>query len=250
MSNLDLLERDRFEESASVWWDPDGPMKPLHELNPTRLKYITERCPLKGKQILDIGCGGGILAESLAGSGGRVTGIDVAPNVLEVARLHLLESGLEVAYELTTAEDLADRGELQFDVITCMELLEHVPEPGQVVQAASKLLRPGGHAFFSTLNRTTAAFLMGIFAAEYVADLCPRGTHRYDRFIRPSELGKWIRAAGMQVEDVRGIHYNPIFGSVMLGGHTRVNYLLHARRGGKKDCLGDNPGALKSGGKS
>ena len=228
--NLDPEEQGRFEQSAAFWWDPEGPMKPLHDLNPARLNYVAERCKLEGSKVLDVGCGGGILAESLATSGARVTGIDIAKKVLDVARLHRLESGLTIDYELLTVEDKAAVASGEFDIVTCMEMLEHVPEPESVVLAVSRLLRPGGEAFFSTLSRTFFSFLLGIIAAEHVVRLCPKGTHRYDRFIRPSELSAWLRAAGMQILDVRGIHYDPISRSVMLGGHTRMNYLMHAKR--------------------
>ncbi|NNK31705.1 MAG: bifunctional 2-polyprenyl-6-hydroxyphenol methylase/3-demethylubiquinol 3-O-methyltransferase UbiG [Xanthomonadales bacterium] len=227
-SNIDRTEQDRFDAVASGWWDPEGPFRPLHELNPARLKYVADRAGLDGADVVDVGCGGGILAESLARKGARVTGIDVAPRVLATARLHLHESGLEVDYRETTVEDLADEAEGTFDVVTCMEMLEHVPEPDSVIRSCRRLLKPGGHAFFSTLNRTPLAFALGIVGAEHIARLLPRGTHRYDRFIRPSELSAWARAAGLEVRDITGLHYNPITRSVMLGGNVRVNYLVHA----------------------
>jgi 2-polyprenyl-6-hydroxyphenyl methylase/3-demethylubiquinone-9 3-methyltransferase len=227
-SNIDRTEQDRFDAVASGWWDPEGPFRPLHELNPARLKYVADRAGLDGADVVDVGCGGGILAESLARKGARVTGIDVAPRVLATARLHLHESGLEVDYRETTVEDLADEAEGTFDVVTCMEMLEHVPEPDSVIRSCRRLLKPGGHAFFSTLNRTPLAFALGIVGAEHIARLLPRGTHRYDRFIRPSELSAWARAAGLEVSDITGLHYNPITRSVMLGGNVRVNYLVHA----------------------
>ncbi|MBT8059566.1 MAG: bifunctional 2-polyprenyl-6-hydroxyphenol methylase/3-demethylubiquinol 3-O-methyltransferase UbiG [Gammaproteobacteria bacterium] len=227
-SNIDRAEQDRFDAVASGWWDPEGPFRPLHELNPARLKYVADRAGLDGADVVDVGCGGGILAESLARKGARVTGIDVAPRVLATARLHLHESGLEVDYRETTVEDLADEAEGTFDVVTCMEMLEHVPEPDSVIRSCRRLLKPGGHAFFSTLNRTPLAFALGIVGAEHIARLLPRGTHRYDRFIRPSELSAWARAAGLEVRDITGLHYNPITRSVMLGGNVRVNYLVHA----------------------
>jgi len=245
--NLDPEEKGRFDQSAAVWWDPEGPMRPLHDLNPARLKYVAERCELDGRDVLDVGCGGGILAEALAKEGAIVTGIDIAEKVLEVARLHQLESGLAVDYELLTAEERAKAGNEEFDVITCMEMLEHVPEPDSVVKGISRLLRPGGEAFFSTLNRTPFAFVLGIVAAEHLVRLCPKGTHRYDRFIRPSELSRWLRAAGMQVLDVRGIHYDPVSRSVKLGGHTQMNYLLHARRPMAPADLGDDGDRRKAG---
>lgn len=230
VNNLDVSEKEKFEEFASSWWDPEGPMKPLHDLNPARVRYISERCELSGKEVLDVGCGGGILAESLAERGAKVTGIDIAQKVIDVARLHLLESGLNVEFVTGTAEQMATDSVSGFDVITCMEMLEHVPDPVSVIKATAAMLRPGGHAFFSTLNRTPHAFLFGIVGAEYVARICPRGTHRYDRFIRPSELSAWLREAGLQVNEIDGIHYDPLSGSVKLGGHTRMNYLVHSRK--------------------
>lgn len=230
--NVDRDEQERFDAVASGWWDPEGPFRPLHELNPARLKYVADRSALAGARVVDVGCGGGILSESLARKGAEVIGIDVAPRVLAIARLHLHESELEVDYREMTVEALAQEAPQSFDVVTCMEMLEHVPDPPSIVRAVHDLLKPGGHAFFSTLNRTPLAFLLGIVGAEHVARLLPRGTHRYDRFIRPSELGAWIRAAGLELKDIAGLHYNPITRSVMLGGNVRVNYLAHAERPG------------------
>jgi 2-polyprenyl-6-hydroxyphenyl methylase/3-demethylubiquinone-9 3-methyltransferase len=187
--NVDRDEQERFDAVASGWWDPEGPFRPLHELNPARLKYVADRSALAGARVVDVGCGGGILSESLARKGAEVIGIDVAPRVLAIARLHLHESELEVDYREMTVEALAQEAPQSFDVVTCMEMLEHVPDPPSIVRAVHDLLKPGGHAFFSTLNRTPLAFLLGIVGAEHVARLLPRGTHRYDRFIRPSELG-------------------------------------------------------------
>lgn len=230
--NVDRTEQERFDAVASGWWDPEGPFRPLHELNPARLKYVVDRAKLDGARVVDVGCGGGILSESLARKGARVIGIDVAPRVLAVARLHLHESGLDVDYREMTVEDLAQEAPQTFDVVTCMEMLEHVPDPPSIVRAIHDLVKPGGHAFFSTLNRTPLAFLLGIVGAEYIARLLPRGTHRYDRFIRPSELSSWIRAAGLELNDIAGLHYNPVTHSVMLGGNVQVNYLAHASRPG------------------
>jgi 2-polyprenyl-6-hydroxyphenyl methylase/3-demethylubiquinone-9 3-methyltransferase len=230
--NVDRDEQERFDAVASGWWDPEGPFRPLHELNPARLKYVADRSALAGARVVDVGCGGGILSESLARKGAEVIGIDVAPRVLAIARLHLHESELEVDYREMTVEALAQEAPQSFDVVTCMEMLEHVPDPPSIVRAVHDLLKPGGQAFFSTLNRTPLAFLLGIVGAEHVARLLPRGTHRYDRFIRPSELGAWIRAAGLELKDIAGLHYNPITRSVMLGGNVRVNYLAHAERPG------------------
>ena len=226
--NIDAGERKKFDSVASGWWDPEGPFRPLHELNPARLKFIADRAELSGAKVVDVGCGGGILAESLARKGAEVTGIDVAPRVLATALLHLHESGLEVDYREVTVEDLASESPGSFDVVTCMEMLEHVPDPASIIHSVQRLLKPGGHGFFSTLNRTPLAFALGIVGAEHIARLLPRGTHRYDRFIRPSELSAWSRRAGLEVLDIVGLHYNPITRSVMLGGNVQVNYLLHA----------------------
>jgi 2-polyprenyl-6-hydroxyphenyl methylase/3-demethylubiquinone-9 3-methyltransferase len=228
--NIDQSEKDKFDAVASGWWDPEGPFRPLHELNPARLKFVDERAPLRGARVVDVGCGGGILAESMARKGARVTGIDVADRVLAIARLHLLESQLEVDYRQITVEDFAATEAGAFDVVTCMEMLEHVPDPASVIRSVCSLLKPDGHAFFSTLNRTPLAFALGIVGAEHIARLLPRGTHRYDRFIRPSELGAWVRASGMRVRDISGLHYNPLTRSVMLGGNVQVNYLMHAHK--------------------
>lgn len=228
--NIDQTEREKFDSVASGWWDPEGPFRPLHELNPARLKFICDRATIADRDVLDVGCGGGILAESLARKGGNVTGIDVAPRVLSIARLHLHESGLDVDYQEITVEDKAAEKPEGFDVVTCMEMLEHVPEPASVIRSVQELLKPGGHAFFSTLNRTPLAFALGIVGAEHIARLLPRGTHRYDRFIRPSELSTWARAGGLVVEDIAGLHYNPLTRSVMLGGNVQVNYLVHASK--------------------
>lgn len=228
--NYDNAEREKFDAIASGWWDPEGPFRPLHELNPARLKFISDRAKLSTGRILDVGCGGGILAESLARKGGEVTGIDVAARVLATARLHLHESGLNVDYQEKLVEDLAQESPEAFDVVTCMEMLEHVPDPESIIRSIAKLLKPGGQGFFSTLNRTPLAFALGIVGAEHIARLLPRGTHRYDRFIKPSELSAWLRAAGLEVQDIVGLHYNPILRSVMLGGNVKVNYLLHASK--------------------
>ena len=226
--NFDPGEQEKFDEIASGWWDPEGPFRPLHDLNPARLRFIMDRCNLVDAQVADIGCGGGILSESMARAGARVLGIDVAPKVLAVAGLHLHESGLDIDYEQRTAEDLAAEMPGQFDAVTCMEMLEHVPDPASIISSVRKLLKPGGQGFFSTLNRTPRAFALGIVGAEHIARLLPRGTHRYDRFIRPSELCSWLREAGLEVQDILGLHYNPITRSVMLGGNVKVNYLVSA----------------------
>jgi len=232
VANVDQAERARFDELADSWWDPEGESKPLHELNPARLRFITERVGLKNARITDIGCGGGILSESMASQGADVTGIDIAKRALAVARLHLEESGVEVRYEESTAEDYATSHPQSCDVVTCMELLEHVPDPVAVVGACYGMLKKGGHCFLSTLNRTPASFAMAIVGAEHVLGLIPKGTHRYDRFIRPSELSLWLRSAGLEVQEICGLHYHPFSHTTRLGGHVNVNYLVHAIKPG------------------
>jgi 2-polyprenyl-6-hydroxyphenyl methylase/3-demethylubiquinone-9 3-methyltransferase len=228
--NIDETELEKFDAIASGWWDPEGPFRPLHELNPARLRFISERAEIESASVLDVGCGGGILAEAMARNGGQVTGIDVAPRVLATAKLHLLESGLDIDYREITVEDQAQESPAAFDLVSCMEMLEHVPDPASIIQSVQELLKPGGNGFFSTLNRTPLAFALGIVGAEYIARLLPRGTHRYDRFIRPSELSAWLREAGLVVRDIVGLHYNPITRTVMLGGNVKVNYLVHATK--------------------
>lgn len=231
--NFSQAELDKFDELAQRWWDPDGPQKALHALNPARLGYVADRTPLRDAAVLDVGCGGGLLSEALARAGARVTAIDLAPNLLKVARLHGLESGIKVDYrelpvEALAEEMLAEGRPASFDAITCMEMLEHVPDPASVVEACARLLKPGGRLFLSTLNRTPAAFGLAIVGAEYLMRLLPRGTHRYAQFIRPSELAGAIRGAGLELEDVSGLHYNPLTRSATVGGHTQVNYLACA----------------------
>lgn len=227
--NMDAAEQGRFNAMATAWWDPEGPSRPLHELNPARMVFVRERQRLEGSTVLDVGCGGGILSESLALEGANVIGLDIATDALAVARLHGLESGLKVDYQETTVEPWAQNYPASVDAITCMEMLEHVPDPQSVLDACAQALKPGGQAFFSTLNRTPAAFALAIVGAEHVARLLPRGTHRYDRFIRPSELSAGLRSAGFIVEEICGLHYNPVTHTTRLGGHVQVNYLVHAR---------------------
>jgi 2-polyprenyl-6-hydroxyphenyl methylase/3-demethylubiquinone-9 3-methyltransferase len=226
--NVDPAEIARFGQLAARWWDPNGEARPLHDLNPARLGYVAERVRLDGAEVLDVGCGGGLLSEALASRGARVTALDLSPEVLEAARLHLYESGLKVDYREQSVESLAEQSPARFDAITCMEMLEHVPDPASVVEACARLLKPGGRLFLSTLNRTPAAFGLAIVGAEYVMRLLPRGTHRYAQFIRPSELAGALRRVSLELEDVSGLHYNPLTRSATVGGHTQVNYLACA----------------------
>ncbi|HOZ23830.1 MAG TPA: bifunctional 2-polyprenyl-6-hydroxyphenol methylase/3-demethylubiquinol 3-O-methyltransferase UbiG [Thermomonas sp.] len=235
--NFSQAELDKFDELAQRWWDPDGPQKALHALNPARLGYVADRTPLRDAAVLDVGCGGGLLSEALARAGARVTAIDLAPNLLKVARLHGLESGIKVDYrelpvEALAEEMLAEGRPASFDAITCMEMLEHVPEPGSVIRACATLLKPGGRLFLSTLNRTPAAFALAIVGAEYVARLLPKGTHQYRDFIKPSELAKWLREAGLDLEDVSGLMYEPWRNSARVIARTDINYLAYARKPG------------------
>ena len=228
--NVDAAEIARFDALAARWWDPTGEFRPLHDINPLRLDYIDERAPLPGQRVLDVGCGGGILAEAMFERGATVTGIDMAKSPLAVARLHLEDSGAEVEYLECTAERLADQRPGTYDVVTCMEMLEHVPSPSAVVDACSRLARPGGHVFFSTINRNPKSFLFAIVGAEYLLRLLPAGTHEYRNFIRPSELEAWARLAGLHLLDSIGMHYNPLVRRYSLGRNVDVNYLMHYRR--------------------
>ena len=230
MSNVDAAEIAKFSELAHRWWDPESEFKPLHDINPLRLDWIDRCVGLAGRRVLDVGCGGGILAESMAVRGAQVTGIDLGEKALSVARLHLLESGQKAEYLLQSAEDHAAARPGQYDVVTCMEMLEHVPDPASVVQACATLLRPGGWAFFSTLNRNPKSFLLGIVAAEYLLQLLPKGTHEYARFIRPSELARWCREAGLELEASRGMEYNPLTRRFRLTDDTSVNYVFACRK--------------------
>jgi 2-polyprenyl-6-hydroxyphenyl methylase / 3-demethylubiquinone-9 3-methyltransferase len=229
-SNVDAGELARFEERAAHWWDPHGEFKPLHDINPLRLDYIDARANLAGKAALDVGCGGGLLAEGMAKRGARVTGIDMVEGALTVARLHLLESGLEVDYRKATAEQLAAENSEQFDVVTCMELLEHVPDPGSIMAACGTLVRPGGQLFFSTINRQPKAYLFAVVGAEYLLHMLPKGTHSYSRFIRPSELAAWMRRGGLEMKEIDGMAYNPLTREYFLTADLSVNYLGWAAR--------------------
>lgn len=228
--NFHQSELDKFGALANRWWDADGPQKPLHALNPVRLEYVRHRARLDGAVVLDVGCGGGLLSEAMARIGAKVTAIDLAEDLIRVANLHSKESGVQVDYRVQAVEALATERPGSFDVVTCMEMLEHVPDPGAILQACATLLKPGGHLFVSTLNRTPAAFALAIVGAEYVARLLPRGTHQYAKFIRPSELGGWLRAAGLQLDDVSGLMYEPWRNGARLIPRTDVNYVAWARK--------------------
>jgi 2-polyprenyl-6-hydroxyphenyl methylase/3-demethylubiquinone-9 3-methyltransferase len=231
MGNVDPQELAKFSELAHRWWDEGSEFRPLHEMNPLRLEWIDTQAGLAGKTVLDIGCGGGILAEAMARKAAHVTGIDLATKPLGVARLHALETGVEnIEYREVAAEALAAERPAAYDVITCMEMLEHVPEPSSVVQACATLARPGGWVFFSTLNRNAKSFLLGIVGAEYVLQLLPRGTHEYARFIKPSELARWCRDAGLDLQTSRGMEYNPLTRRFRLTEDTSVNYVFACRR--------------------
>ena len=230
--NFDQAELDKFGALANRWWDPQGPQKALHALNPVRLDYVKQRIPLRDATVLDVGCGAGLLSEALAKEGATVVAIDLAPELIKVARLHRLESGVEVDYCLQAVEALAAEAPGSFDAITCMEMLEHVPEPASVIDACARLLKPGGRLFLSTLNRTPAAFAVAIVGAEYLARLLPKGTHQYRDFIKPSELAGWLRTAGLELEDVSGLMYEPWRNAARIVRRTDVNYLACARKPG------------------
>ena len=229
-TNADPDELAKFSELAHRWWDPTSEFKPLHDINPLRLDWIDAACPLARKRVVDIGCGGGILSESMAARGADVTGIDLSEKALGVARLHLLESGGTVAYRHVAAEDLAAEAPASFDVVTCLEMLEHVPDPASTIRACATLVKPGGHVFFSTISRSPKAYVFAIVGAEYVLNMLPRGTHDYAKFIRPAELARMARNAGLITEEIAGMTYNPFSKTYSLGRDTSVNYLLRARR--------------------
>ena len=224
--NADASELAKFSQLAHRWWDRGGEFRPLHEINPVRLDWIDQTVSLRGKKVLDVGCGGGILAESMALRGAQVTGIDLSEKALAVARLHSLESAIDVDYRLCSTEALAEQMPAQFDVITCMEMLEHVPQPVLIVQACTTLLKPGGHLFFSTINRNLKAYALAILGAEYVLRLLPRGTHEYAKFITPAELSRFCRTQGLEIKELLGMAYNPFTHKVTLNQDTSVNYLL------------------------
>ena len=228
-ANADHSQLGKFDSLSSRFWDPRGEFRPLHLLNPLRARFVAERTELAGARVLDVGCGGGLLCESLARAGARVTGIDLAPGMIDVARLHAAEHGLDVAYEVVSAEEIAERC-AAFDVVTCMEMLEHVPEPAKMTATLARLVRPGGTVFVSTINRSLKSFLLAIVAAEYVLKLIPRGTHEYERLIRPSELQRWARAAGLSLRELAGIEFNPLTSSCRLEREPSVNYLAYLER--------------------
>jgi 2-polyprenyl-6-hydroxyphenyl methylase/3-demethylubiquinone-9 3-methyltransferase len=228
--NADPAELQKFSDLAHRWWDPAGEFRPLHDINPLRLEWIDSHAGLAGKRVLDVGCGGGILAEAMARKGATVTGIDLADKPLQVAKLHLQESLLKINYLRVEAEELAANRPSEFDVVTCMELLEHVPDPAAMVRACAKLVRPGGGVFFSTINRNPKSYLFAVVGAEYVLGLLPKGTHDYQRFIRPSELSRWCREAGLRTEELIGMAYNPVTRQYRLGTDTDVNYLVRCAR--------------------
>ncbi|WP_079434032.1 bifunctional 2-polyprenyl-6-hydroxyphenol methylase/3-demethylubiquinol 3-O-methyltransferase UbiG [Zoogloea sp. LCSB751] len=230
--NADPAELQKFSDLAHRWWDPESEFKPLHQINPLRLDWIDAAAGLAGKRIIDIGCGGGILAESMAARGAQVTGVDLSEKALGVARLHLYESGHTVDYRHISAEEIARENPEAFDVVTCMEMLEHVPDPASTIRACAALVKPGGKVFFSTLNRNLKSYLMAVVGAEYILNLLPKGTHEYAKFIKPSELARYVREAGLDVEDLTGMHYNPLSQVYSLGSNTDVNYLMRTSKRG------------------
>jgi 2-polyprenyl-6-hydroxyphenyl methylase / 3-demethylubiquinone-9 3-methyltransferase len=228
MTNADLVELNKFSELAHKWWDKTSEFKPLHDINPLRLNYIDKAISLKGKTVLDVGCGGGILSESMAMKGAKVTGIDLGEKALKVAQLHSLESNVDVSYRLISAEELTIEQPESFDVVTCLEMLEHVPDPASIVAACTKLVKPGGHIFFSTINRNPKSYLFAVVGAEYILNMLPRGTHDYEKFIKPSELASWVRTSGLSLNHQIGMNYNPITQNYWLGDDISVNYMMHA----------------------
>lgn len=228
--NVDPAEVAKFDALADSWWDPEGQSKPLHQINPLRLQFIKDRTILKASTIIDVGCGGGILTESLALSGADATGIDMGELPLEIARLHALEAGLKINYQQTTAEAMATNHPAEFDAVTCMEMLEHVPDPQAIIEACAEMVKPGGDVYFSTLNRNPKAWLLAIVGAEYIANMLPKGTHDYARFIKPSELARACREAGLTVSAIAGISYHPLTRKYALTQDVDVNYLMHCRR--------------------
>lgn len=229
-NNVDAQEIAKFEALAFRWWDTESEFKPLHDINPLRLNFIDKHAPLTGKRVLDIGCGGGILSESMAKRGAIVKGIDLGTAPLAVAKIHAKEENIDIDYQAIAAEDLAQQEPNSYDIVTCMEMLEHVPDPAAIVQACATLVKPGGHVFFSTINRNPKAFLFAIVGAEYVLNLLPKGTHHYEKLIRPSELDHWVRQASLQTNEIIGMNYNPLKKTYKLSSDTSVNYIVHSQK--------------------
>ncbi len=229
-NNVDAQEIAKFEALAFRWWDTESEFKPLHDINPLRLNFIDKHAPLTGKRVLDIGCGGGILSESMAKRGAIVKGIDLGTAPLAVAKIHAKEENIDIEYQAIAAEDIAQQEPNSYDIVTCMEMLEHVPDPAAIVQACATLVKPGGHVFFSTINRNPKAFLFAIVGAEYVLNLLPKGTHHYEKLIRPSELDHWVRQASLQTNEIIGMNYNPLKKTYKLSSDTSVNYIVHSQK--------------------
>lgn len=228
--NADAAELNKFSELAHKWWDKSSEFKPLHDINPLRLNYIDQHVSLQGKRVIDVGCGGGILSESMAEKGAKVTGIDLGEKALKVAQLHSLESGIAIDYQLISAEDMAAKAPASYDVVTCLEMLEHVPDPASIVEACAKLVKPGGHLFFSTINRNPKAYAFAVLGAEYLLQLLPKGTHEYAKFIKPSELAGWLRKSELVLVGQVGMSYNPITQHYWLNDDVSVNYLMHTTK--------------------
>jgi 2-polyprenyl-6-hydroxyphenyl methylase/3-demethylubiquinone-9 3-methyltransferase len=230
LANADQAELDKFGEVAHHWWDPNSSFRPLHDINPARVAWIDSHAQLQGKRVIDVGCGGGLLSEGMAALGAEVTGIDLSDKALGVARLHLYESGHKIDYRLIAAEAMADQAPGSFDHVTCLEMLEHVPDPASTIAACAKLVKPGGQVFLSTLNRNAKAYIVAVLGAEYMLNLLPRGTHEYTRFLKPAELSRLCRQAGLEVVEITGLRYNPFTREGVVGSDTDINYLLRARR--------------------